>query len=133
MYPHRYIEFLYLFQCRRDYFECHEVLETEWKQKPKGYRDIHWVGLIQVAVTLYHYRQGNLIGAQKMIRKAINNLSPNRQALRRLGLEDDQVIHLLYQLKERIDKGDPYQDITLPVADLALIRLYYQQATKNRQ
>lgn len=64
VYPDQYLAFFYHFHTTRDYFECHEVLEDLWLECG---RDPFYQGLLQIAVALYHHRNGNLGGAQKML------------------------------------------------------------------
>ena len=70
-YPEDYLSFLVHFHGTRDYFECHEILEEYWKETAPKERDSHWVGLIQIAVALYHERRGNKQGATRTLTKAI--------------------------------------------------------------
>ncbi|NGZ75693.1 DUF309 domain-containing protein [Saccharibacillus alkalitolerans] len=71
--------FLVYFNRDRDYFECHEVLEELWLERG---RDPLYSGLLQVAVALYHFRNGSvkraynkIEGARKMMRSAVRKLS----------------------------------------------------------
>ncbi|WP_127588635.1 DUF309 domain-containing protein [Paenibacillus koleovorans] len=66
-----YVEFLYHFNTTRDYFECHEVMEELWMEE--GRNPLHQ-GLLQVAVGLYHHRNGNIGGARKLMDQAIEKL-----------------------------------------------------------
>ncbi|GAA3400801.1 DUF309 domain-containing protein [Paenibacillus hodogayensis] len=66
-----YVEFLYYFNVERDYFECHEVMEELWMEE--GRNPLHQ-GLLQVAVALYHHRNGNVGGAIKLFDQAIEKL-----------------------------------------------------------
>ncbi|MDF2815018.1 MAG: hypothetical protein K0Q81_1218 [Paenibacillus sp.] len=70
-YDQLYIEFLYYFNIERDYFECHEVMEELWMEE--GRNPLHQ-GLLQVAVGLYHHRNGNIGGAIKLFDQAIEKL-----------------------------------------------------------
>lgn len=72
-----YIRFLYHFNVDRDYFECHEVLEELWLEEG---RNPLWQGLLQVAVALYHHRNGNVSGAVKLLTGALDKLEPRREA-----------------------------------------------------
>jgi len=72
-----YIRFLYHFNVDRDYFECHEVMEELWLEEG---RDPLWQGLLQVAVALYHHRNGNVSGAVKLFTGALEKLEPRREA-----------------------------------------------------
>ena len=66
-----YVEFLYNFNVERDYFECHEVMEELWMEE--GRNPLHQ-GLLQVAVALYHHRNGNTGGAVKLFTQALEKL-----------------------------------------------------------
>ena len=66
-----YVAFLWHFNGDRDYFECHELLEDLWLQEN---HDLLYQGLLQVAVGLYHHRNGNLGGAVKLLRQALTKL-----------------------------------------------------------
>ena len=74
-YPKAYILYLVHFHGDRDYFECHEILEEHWKEMDPKDRMSHWVGLIQIAVAVYHERRENRQGAIRTLTKATNNLS----------------------------------------------------------
>jgi len=58
----RYLEGLHLFR-ERYWFECHEVLEALWRELPRGEGRDYVQGLIQLAVSLEHWRRGNPRGA----------------------------------------------------------------------
>ncbi|MDF2723378.1 MAG: hypothetical protein K0Q59_3053 [Paenibacillus sp.] len=66
-----YVEYLYYFNVERDYFQCHEVMEELWLEE--GRNPLHQ-GLLQVAVALYHHRNGNVGGAIKLFSQAIEKL-----------------------------------------------------------
>lgn len=122
MYPKAYKKYLILFHSQRDYFECHEVLEDYWKQDPKGERKRYWVGLIQLAVTLYHYRRNNIMGAKKMILKTFNSLTPYKFELTKLGIDFELLLKMMKQLKHNIDTNQPFSDINIPLIDQHLIQ-----------
>lgn len=64
---------LILFQAG-DYWECHEVLEDAWMEAAHDpVRYIYWA-VIQVAVSLYHYEDGNFAGAFGMMKNAKEKL-----------------------------------------------------------
>lgn len=58
----RYHQGLHLFR-ERQWFECHEVLEALWRELPRGPGRDYVQGLIQLAVSLEHWRRGNPRGA----------------------------------------------------------------------
>lgn len=70
-YDQLYVEYLYYFNIERDYFECHEVMEELWMEE--GRNPLHQ-GLLQVAVGLYHHRNGNIGGAIKLFDQGIEKL-----------------------------------------------------------
>ena len=51
------------------YWECHEDLEHHWLEEPGPLRNVYWA-VIQVAASMIHFREGNLIGARGLIYKA---------------------------------------------------------------
>lgn len=71
-YPRLYVDFLYYFNVEQDYYECHEVLEELWLEEG---RERFYQGLLQVAVGLYHQRNGNLGGAVKLWTAALEKLA----------------------------------------------------------
>lgn len=123
MYPKAYIEFLAYFHGSRDYFECHEVLEEYWKDEQGGNGDIVWVGLIQMAVSLYHFRRSNFPGAKRMLKKAINIVYQTKNELEQLALNSTQLLNILEQLLQDIDKQQSFYDIHLPITDNHLLQL----------
>jgi predicted metal-dependent hydrolase len=58
-----------LFFNRQDYFEAHEVWEDLWSDCTSPER-FFYQGLIQAAVGLHHFRNGNLRGAVKLFRSS---------------------------------------------------------------
>lgn len=117
MYPKAYLDYLYHFHCDRDYFECHEVLEEYWKEKDAAQREIHWVGLIQVAVGLYHHRRGNFKGALRMLQNAHSIIGNESAAINSLGLDSRELVILLEERIDCVGKGKPYNSFNLPIVD----------------
>jgi predicted metal-dependent hydrolase len=70
-YDRLYVEFIYYFNIERDYFECHEVMEELWLEE--GRKPL-FQGLLQIAVGLYHHRNGNVGGAIKLFTQGIDKL-----------------------------------------------------------
>lgn len=71
-YPRLYIDFLYYFNEKQDYYECHEVLEELWLEEG---RERFYQGLLQVAVGLYHQQNGNRGGTIKLWTAALEKLA----------------------------------------------------------
>jgi uncharacterized protein len=118
-YPKAYMEYLIHFHGERDYFECHEVLEEYWKEHPNGPFSRAYVGLIQIAVGLYHHRRGNVAGAVKMLQSALEGFSAEQ--VKQLGLDNVKLRNEITLRLEQLNAGNTvYSDIDLPFIDEAL-------------
>jgi uncharacterized protein len=73
-----------LFFNRQDYFEAHEVWESLWMESAGPERRFYQA-LIQAAVALYHFGNGNLRGAVKLFHSSKNYMQPYGE--RYLGLD----------------------------------------------
>jgi predicted metal-dependent hydrolase len=67
-YDRRYLGGILFFNAR-DFFEAHEVWESLWLDCAGGERRFYQA-LIQAAVALYHYGNGNIRGAVKLFRSS---------------------------------------------------------------
>jgi predicted metal-dependent hydrolase len=72
-----------------DFFESHEVWEELWTDY-RGPSRKFYQGLIQVAVALYHFGNGNIRGARKLYESSRAYLQPYRP--HHMGLDLDQFI-----------------------------------------
>jgi hypothetical protein len=72
-----------------DFFESHEVWEELWTEY-RGDSRKFYQGLIQAAVGLYHFGNGNIRGAKKLYVSTRAYLEPYRP--RHLGLDVDTFI-----------------------------------------
>lgn len=124
MYPQSYLDYLVQFHVERDYFECHEILEEYWKTAPLAERKPVWVGLIQIAVALYHQRRGNQNGAIKMLTSAISLIKKHEQDIHELGLDSAKLASLLEERLEEMQSGQPYRSLSLPMQDVNLKQAY---------
>lgn len=100
--------FVFEFNIRHDYFECHEILEEVWQEGQR--QDEALVGLIQLAVARYHHRRGNTTGAQRTYAKAFDKIERHRATLIASGID---VSYLLDHRDHFTDKV--YRHIPLPV------------------
>jgi hypothetical protein len=73
-YDRRYLGGILFFNAR-DFFEAHEVWESLWLEVAGPGRTFYQ-GLIQAAVGLYHFGNGNLRGAAKLYRSARSYMEP---------------------------------------------------------
>ena len=121
MYPSAYIDYLIHFHGDRDYFECHEELEEHWKQDQRGERKVYWVGLIQLAVSLYHHRRENFNGAYRMLSSAINIIKHEKVAIIGLGLKFDDLLSIMTNRLLEIENKEKFTDINLPICDNELL------------
>lgn len=120
MYPKPFIDYLVYFHSFRDYFECHEVLEEYWKEEGKN--NELWVGLIQLAVALYHQRRGNFRGARKQINTAIKKLNKEQQQLNLLGIDWESFKPMVENRKQEIINLIPYTSFNMPILDQNLLQ-----------
>ncbi|NBD23516.1 DUF309 domain-containing protein [Paenibacillus glycinis] len=128
-YPEAYESFLYEFHATRDYFECHELLEEYWKDHAgDGFADV-WVGLIQLAVGCYHYRRGNRRGAAMMFRQSRNRLAARQ--LEELAIDGPALTAMLDGVMAAVERGEPFADLNLPLADGRLLERLHAAAAAN--
>jgi hypothetical protein len=121
-YDRLYVEFVYYFNVERDYFECHEVMEELWMEEGRAPL---YQGLLQVAVGLYHYRNGNVSGAVKLFTTAVEKLEPQRPEVMGIDLArlvEDSRKYLL--LLDRLP-GEPFAfyDLDIRIIDPELHEL----------
>lgn len=125
-FPKSYIDYLVEFHATRDYFECHELLEEYWKEHPGDRFADTWVGLIQLAVSLYHERRGNVRGAVKMLMQAERRLSA--APLAELGIDktslQEQMVSRLASLQAEV--ATIYVDFNMHIINDEVINLCKQ-------
>lgn len=118
-YDRLYVEFVYYFNVERDYFECHEVMEELWLEEGRAPL---YQGLLQVAVGLYHHRNGNVSGAIKLMTAALEKLEPRqteRPGIDLAKLVEDSRTYL--RRLERIDEEPfAFYDLDIEIVDPAL-------------
>jgi uncharacterized protein len=73
-YDPRYLAGILFFN-GRDFFEAHEVWEDLWMESGPPVRRFYQA-LIQAAVALYHFGNGNLRGAAKLYRSSRDYMAP---------------------------------------------------------
>jgi hypothetical protein len=85
-YDARYLAGVVLFN-RGEYFDAHEVWEDLWQDCPAAERRFYQ-SLIQAAVALYHWGNGNRAGAARLFHSGRRYMEPYRPAHQ--GLDVDQ-------------------------------------------
>ncbi|GAS80856.1 DUF309 domain-containing protein [Paenibacillus amylolyticus] len=114
-----YIDYLIYFNRDQDYFECHEVLEELWLERN---RDSLYKGLLQIAVGLYHFRNGNLRGGIMMLQSSVDLLEPYPDTTLgiELGVVVQEVKGIVKQLSEPDAQSVTYRDLSIRIVDEAL-------------
>lgn len=113
MYHRLYIEFLYFFNIERDYYECHEVMEEYWMSEGKN-RLLQ--ALLQVAVGLHHFRNGNVRGAVKLLEQAMEKHDDYWDGA--LGIDKHR---LFTEVKEYLERLHRYNDSPFSFYDLTIV------------
>jgi predicted metal-dependent hydrolase len=118
-YERLYLEFIYYFNETRDYFECHEVMEELWLEEGRG---LLYQGLLQIAVGLYHHRNGNVSGSIKLFTQGIDKLRHYPQDT--LGIDLAKLLadsrRYVEQLQEIGTVPFDFYDLTIVIVDPAL-------------
>lgn len=122
LYPKAYIDYLSHFHNDQDYFECHEILEEYWKENDKGNKTSVWVGFILLAVSCYHHRRNNFVGALKTIEKSQKILHLRQEDCLALGINVEELFSLLEKRKNDIKHKHDYSYITIPIHDPNLLK-----------
>lgn len=113
-YDHRYLEGIAHFNVC-DFFEAHEVWEDLWTEYSGPDRKFYQ-GLIQVAVCLHHFGNGNTRGAKKLFHSSTAYLKEYRP--HHLGLDVDQLVTQLETcVREILESPEEYPKVEI-VPDL---------------
>lgn len=83
---------------RQEFFEAHDVWEELWREMKGDDARVFYQGLIQSAVALHHYRNGNFDGASRMWGFALERLEPYRGIHE--GMDVDAVIRGMWRALE---------------------------------
>lgn len=114
--PNEFIKYLVEYHGRRDYFECHELLEEYWKKADPRNMKSHWVGFILIAVSAYHHRRGNFAGAEKTAKKALIIFEEaNASTISSLGIDYIELKQLIKKNIQLIQNKETYRSINLPI------------------
>ena len=106
----RFLYGLELFN-QREFFACHEVLESLWLKEPEPERQLTQ-GLIQIAVAYYHSLKGNQRGALKLMRRGRERLKLFLPESR--GLLLSEFLSAVEQDLSAIAAGAYAQDLLIP-------------------
>lgn len=82
-YPDEYYQFFEKFNLG-EYYECHDLLEEIWMTDKQNK---FLQGMLQTAVGIYHFENGNIDGSRKLFHSAYRYLQPYRPKYWDLELE----------------------------------------------
>lgn len=118
-YDRLYIQFIKLFNEERDYYQCHDVMEELWLEE--GRKPL-LQGLLQVAVGLHHFQNGNRPGAIKLLTAALQKLDAYPDII--LGIDLQQLRNDSEETLDKLRNCDgslpPFQDLTIRIVDKEL-------------
>lgn len=89
---------------RGEFFEAHEALEDVWRAAPQAEKKF-LQGLIQVAVALHHFGNGNLAGARSVLGRAFRNLSHYPEGFG--GIDSAGLLRSIADWQRALDEGTP--------------------------
>ncbi len=84
---------------RGDWFDCHETLEELWAGEKGEIRDFYQ-GILQVAVALHHWRNGNLKGTLFLLKEGAERLRRVRPVCQ--GVDADGLAGAADRLREAL-------------------------------
>ncbi|WP_167555242.1 DUF309 domain-containing protein [Gottfriedia acidiceleris] len=122
----RYIKYLCHFHFDQDFFECHEILEEQWKLELNHHYKKVWLGLIRLSVVLYHYRRRNFTGAKKLLRH-VNTFSNDSNLLEMAGIDQIRFQQMISDLQLNLQNETAFHPFDLPINDQELIERYQNQ------
>ena len=103
MHSSEYLHGISLFN-RAAFFEAHEALEDVWRAAPVPEKKF-FQGLIQIAVGLHHYGNGNLVGARSLLARAARNLGAYPETFG--GIQLTQLLHCVAEWQQALTDNTP--------------------------
>ena len=105
---------------RRDWFECHETLEDLWVGS-EGEIRCFYQGLLQIAVALHHWKNGNFGGAMTLLAGGNDYLKQVRPVCQRIEVATLTVA--VDQLRQELSRLGPERMEELPDGVIPRMRL----------
>lgn len=115
IFPTAIIDYCTYFNAKQDYFECHEVGEEYWKEIAPQNKTHSMVGYIQLAVSLYHYRRGNLVGAKQLLASAKTILKQPQQHTMQSAIMHDKLLLAMERYYTAILQHKDFEPLLLPL------------------
>ncbi len=119
-YPDNYYKFFEQFN-KGEYYECHDLLEDIWMVDK---RDKFLQGMLQVAVAIYHFENGNIYGSRALFNSAYKYLQPYRPKNWDLNLEP--VIAFIEKGLSKLPNEDKITIEEVKKMDFPQIKLYLE-------
>lgn len=105
---------------RRDWFECHETLEDLWVGS-EGEIRCFYQGLLQIAVALHHWKNGNFGGAATLLAGGNDYLKQVRPVCQRI--EVATLTREVDQLRQELSRLGPERMAELSLELIPRLRL----------
>lgn len=117
MYDPRYLQGIEHFN-RQEFFEAHDIWEELWREMKGDDSRVFYQGLIQAAVALHHYRNGNFDGAWRMWGFSLERLDLYRP--RHEGLNIEAFVNAMWRALEglQVDPKLPFDVARAPAISL---------------
>ncbi|MGL4308714.1 DUF309 domain-containing protein [Cetobacterium sp. SF1] len=111
-----YKEFLDTYENKKDYFECHEILEELWIKETNCETKKHpSVILLQIAVGAYHWKNKNIIGAKKLFQGVLENYPEVAVEINNIGFDEKKLKKLVEEQLDKINLGKEFAHFSLPL------------------
>ncbi|SJZ71968.1 Predicted metal-dependent hydrolase [Cetobacterium ceti] len=112
----RYKEFLNEYENKRDYFQCHEILEELWKEETNCDTKEHpAVILLQIAVGAYHWENKNITGATKVLQGVLAHYGEVEVALEEIGFDSKKLKEVVENEIDSIKENKEFKHFSLPI------------------
>jgi predicted metal-dependent hydrolase len=115
---------------RGDWFDSHESLEELWVGEEGEIRDFYQ-GVLQVAVALHHWRDGNFGGAVLLLEKGAGHLRRVRPVCQ--GIDVADLVAASNRLREELELLGPARMADLAPALIPRLRLVQIPAAEGEQ
>jgi len=120
-YPTEYYEFFEKFN-EGEYYECHDLLEDIWMTDKQNK---FLQGMLQVAVGIYHFENGNIYGSRRLFQSAQKYLQPYRPDYWDLDLE--QVLEYIEKALNILPEEKSISIAQVKQIDFPKIKLYLNE------
>lgn len=105
---------------RGDWFECHETLEELWVGENGEMRDFYQ-GVLQIAVALHHWRNGNYGGATHLLASGADYLRRVQPVCQRINVTT--LMDSAEQMKKELTRLGPERMAELDAAFIPKMQL----------